>query len=121
MNICGTQSDDLNREMLGLLVERFFGSKEVGCIKAVHNINVGDPNREREIVDRLAEKLEGQLDRDDITAIFGTIYHISKKIQKKYNKAGSGSFQSLISTVLNNLNPKNYYSWYWFFIRNWVL
>jgi chorismate mutase len=69
--------------MLDLLVQRFAISKELGAIKASHNLNVGDPNREQEIIDRLANKLEGKLDKDDIAAIFGPIYHISKKIQKK--------------------------------------
>ncbi len=44
---------------------------------------LGDPNREQEIIDRLAEKLEGKMERNDIAAIFGPIYHISKKLQKK--------------------------------------
>ena len=29
------------------------------------------------------EKLEGKMERNDIAAIFGPIYHISKKLQKK--------------------------------------
>ena len=83
INILRKKIDDCDNQMLDLLVERFAVSKEIGSIKASHNLNVGDPNREREIIERLAEKLEGNLDRDDIAAIFGTIYHISKKIQKK--------------------------------------
>jgi chorismate mutase len=68
--------------MLDLLVQRFAVSIEIGEIKASSGINIGDPNREREIINRLANKLEGKLDRDDIAAIFGPIYHISKKLQK---------------------------------------
>ena len=83
INILRKKIDDCDNQMLDLLVERFAVSKEIGFIKASHNLNVGDPNREREIIGRLAEKSEGKLDRDDIAAIFGTIYHISKKIQKK--------------------------------------
>ncbi len=70
-------------QMLDLLVQRFSVSREIGEIKASDGINVGDPNREQEIIDRLAEKLEGKLERNDIAAIFGPIYHISKKLQKK--------------------------------------
>ena len=75
--------DFLDDQMLDLLVQRFAVSIEIGEIKASSGINIGDPNREQEIINRLANKLEGKLDRDDIAAIFGTIYHISKKIQKK--------------------------------------
>ena len=74
--------DFLDDQMLDLLVQRFAVSIEIGEIKASSSINIGDPNREREIINRLANKLEGKLDRDDIAAIFGPIYHISKKLQK---------------------------------------
>jgi len=74
--------DSLDDQMLDLLVQRFAVSIEIGEIKASSGINIGDPNREREIINRLANKLEGKLDRDDIAAIFGPIYHISKKLQK---------------------------------------
>ena len=75
--------DNFDDEMLDLLVQRFAVSKEIGEIKASSGINVGDPNREQEIIDRLTNKLEGKLDKDDIAAIFGPVYHISKKRQKK--------------------------------------
>ena len=74
--------DSLDDQMLDLLVQRFAVSIEIGEIKASSGINIGDPNREWEIINRLANKLEGKLDRDDIAAIFGPIYHISKKLQK---------------------------------------
>ena len=75
--------DAFDDQMLDLLVQRFAVSKEIGEIKVSHGLNVGDSNREREIIDRLAEKLEGKLDKNDIVAIFGPVYHISKKLQKK--------------------------------------
>jgi chorismate mutase len=74
--------DFLDDQMLDLLVQRFAVSIEIGEIKASSSINIDDPNREQEIINRLANKLEGKLDRDDIAAIFGPIYHISKKLQK---------------------------------------
>ena len=75
--------DAFDEQMLDLLVQRLAVSKEIGEIKASHGLNVGDSNREREIIDRLAEKLEGKLNKDDIAAIFTPVYHISKKLQKK--------------------------------------
>ncbi|MDC1038386.1 chorismate mutase [Candidatus Marinimicrobia bacterium] len=73
--------DSFDDQMLNLLVKRFAVSREIGKIKASGGINVGDPNREQEIINRLAEKLEGKMERNDIAAIFGPIYHISKKLQ----------------------------------------
>ncbi|MBC8345527.1 MAG: chorismate mutase [Candidatus Marinimicrobia bacterium] len=75
--------DNYDDQMLDLLVQRFSVSKEIGKIKSAENLKVGDPSREEEIIDRLANKLDGKLDRDDIAAIFGPIYTISKKLQKK--------------------------------------
>ena len=83
INVLRDKIDLLDEQMLDLLVQRFSVSRDIGEIKASGGINVGDPNREQEIIDRLAEKLEGKLKRNDIAAIFGPIYHISKKLQKK--------------------------------------
>ena len=83
INVLRNKIDSLDEQMLDLLIQRFSVSKEIGGIKASGGINIGDPNREKEIIDRLAEKLEGKLDRKDIAAIFGPIYHISKKLQKE--------------------------------------
>ena len=55
--------DSFDDQMLDLLVKRFAVSKEIGEIKASGGINVGDLNREQEIIDRLADKLEGKLAR----------------------------------------------------------
>jgi len=83
INVLRDKIDLLDEQMLDLLVQRFSVSREIGEIKASGGINVGDPNREQEIIDRLAEKLENKMERNDIAAIFGPIYHISKKLQKK--------------------------------------
>jgi len=83
INVLREKIDLLDEQMLDLLVQRFSFSREIGEIKASGGINVGDPNREKEIIDRLAKKLEGKLEKNDIAAIFGPIYHISKKLQKK--------------------------------------
>ena len=83
INVLRNKIDLLDEQMLDLLVQRFSVSREIGEIKASGGINVGDPNREQEIIDRLAEKLEGKMERNDIAGIFGPIYHISKKLQKK--------------------------------------
>ena len=52
--------DSFDDQMLNLLVQRFAVSKEIGDIKSAENLKVGDPNREQEIIDRLANKLEGK-------------------------------------------------------------
>jgi chorismate mutase len=75
--------DKYDDQMLDILVKRFEVSLEIGKIKSSENLKVGDPNREQHIIDRLSERLSGKLDSEDIAAIFGPIYRISKKIQRK--------------------------------------
>ena len=75
--------DKIDNQLFDLLVERFDVSKKIGDIKASKNINIDDPNREQEIIDRLSIKLEGKLKKEDIETIIRSFYYISKKLQKK--------------------------------------
>ena len=75
--------DKIDDQLFDLLVERFDVSRKIGDIKASKNINIDDPNREQEIIDRLSIKLEGKLKKEDIETIIRSFYYISKKLQKK--------------------------------------
>ena len=75
--------DKIDDQLFELLVERFDVSIKIGDIKASKNINIDDPNREQEIIDRLSIKLEGKLKKEDIETIIRSFYYISKKLQKK--------------------------------------
>ena len=73
--------DKIDDQLFDLLVERFDVSKKIGDIKASKNINIDDPNREQEIIDRLSIKLEGKLKKEDIETIIRSFYYISNKIK----------------------------------------
>jgi len=75
--------DDYDDQILDLLIKRFSVSKEIGVIKTTSGLKIGDPNREREIINRLSKKLKSKLNKEDILAIFNPVYQISKKMQKK--------------------------------------
>ncbi len=75
--------DKFDDQMLEILARRFSTAKVIGEIKTKAGILVHDPNREKEIIDRLWGKLDGKLEREDIAAIFGPIYKISKKLQNE--------------------------------------
>ena len=75
--------DKIDDQLFDLLVERFDVSKKIGDIKASKDINIDDPNREQEIINRLSIKLEGKLKKEDIETIISSFYYISKKLQKK--------------------------------------
>ena len=75
--------DELDDQMIDLGVQRLAIAKEIGDIKETNGIEVIDPYRESQIINRFAEKLAGTLEKKDITAIFEPIYSISKRLQKK--------------------------------------
>ena len=75
--------DELDDQMIDLVVQRLAIAKEIGDIKETNGIEVIDPNRESQIINRITEKLAGTLEKKDITAIFEPIYSISKRLQKK--------------------------------------
>ena len=75
--------DELDDQMIDLVVQRLAIAKEIGDIKETNGIEVIDPYRESQIINRITEKLAGTLEKKDITAIFEPIYSISKRLQKK--------------------------------------
>jgi len=82
INLLRNKIDELDGQLLEFLVQRFSVSREIGDIKASKGIDIRDSNREKEIIERLTNKLDGKLDKDDIASIFGPIYKISKRLQK---------------------------------------
>ena len=75
--------DELDDQMIDLVVQRLAIAKEIGDIKETNGIEVIDPYRESQIINRFVGKLAGTLEKKDITAIFEPIYSISKRLQKK--------------------------------------
>ena len=82
INALRKRIDDYDDQILDLLIKRFSVSKKIGVIKASSGLAIGDPNREREIINRLSKKLKSKLNKEDILAIFNPVYQISKKMQK---------------------------------------
>lgn len=73
--------DAFDDRILDILVQRFSVVKEIGQIKSISTINIDHPDREKEIIERLADKLKGKLHRKDIMKILKPIFEISKKFQ----------------------------------------
>ena len=74
--------DKIDDQLFDLLVERFDVSKKIGDIKASKNINIDDPNREQEIIDRLSIKLEGKLKKEDIETIIRSFTTFQKNCKR---------------------------------------
>jgi len=60
INILRNKIDDLDNQILDFLVQRFSISREIGEIKASSGIEIRDLDREKEIIERLVNKLAGK-------------------------------------------------------------
>ena len=75
--------DALDRRLVELLSERARCALEVGKIKNARNIEVFDPERERQIIRNILSKNEGPLDDDALRRIFERIIDECRRIENK--------------------------------------
>lgn len=73
--------DVFDDQLLDILFQRFSVVKKIGQIKSDSELNIQYLDREKEIIDRLSDKLNGKLNRKEIIEILEPIFKISKKIQ----------------------------------------
>ena len=69
--------DTYDDKIMEILVERFRIVKEIGQIKSTIILEIENLEREKEIVDRLSDKLKGKIERKDIFKILEPIFEIS--------------------------------------------
>ena len=74
--------DDIDDQLVRLLVKRLGLAKEVRKLKKELDMTPEDPEREREIIDRLIESGGGILSRDQLTKIFRPIFNATKRVQQ---------------------------------------
>lgn len=72
--------DSIDDRIIELLEERFLVSKYIGKIKQNFEKEVLDTEREKEIIDRLAQKTK-ILNRETLRLIYENIFKVSRKIQ----------------------------------------
>lgn len=77
MNELRKQIDKIDDEIIMLLVKRFEIVKLIGEHKQKHNLKVYDPEREKDIIQRLQSN---DLSKEFIEDIFNRIFQESKKI-----------------------------------------
>ncbi len=73
--------DNIDDSILKLLVERMEFVEEIGRLKRENNTVIYHPDREKEIVDRLASKYTGKLSKAAIEAIFLEIFGVSRNLE----------------------------------------
>ena len=71
--------------ILKLLLERFILSRKIGKIKNKNNIPISNPEREKQIINRISRKIRTPIDAKAIRSIFKEIFNFSKKMQNAEN------------------------------------
>ena len=74
--------DIIDEKIFDLLVKRFSISDRIGKLKLLKRVDIDDPSREKQIIDRIDSKMRGRITRSEIIAILGPIFSVSKKKQK---------------------------------------
>ena len=74
--------DIIDEKIFDLLVKRFSISDRIGKLKLLKRVDIDDPGREKKIIDRIDSKIRGRITRNEIIAILGPIFSVSKKKQK---------------------------------------
>tara|TARA_B100001123_G_C14784415_1_gene817893 strand:+ start:360 stop:632 length:273 start_codon:yes stop_codon:yes gene_type:complete len=74
--------DIIDEKIFDLLVKRFSISDRIGKLKLLKRVDIDDPGREKQIIDRIDSKIRGRITRNEIIAILGPIFSVSKKKQK---------------------------------------
>ncbi|MDI9857639.1 MULTISPECIES: prephenate dehydratase [Bacteroidota] len=75
------QIDELDNEMLEILNKRMEVVKHVGELKKTTQTVIYRPEREKQIIDRLAEMSQGLLTRPAIEAIYLEIFAVSRNLE----------------------------------------
>ena len=70
--------DQIDDSILSLLVQRMEFVEEIGKLKRESNAVIYHPDREKEIIDRLASQFTGKLRKEAIEAIFLEIFGVSR-------------------------------------------
>ncbi len=73
--------DRINQKLLTLLNRRLRITLEIGKVKKEMGKKIHDPEREREILDRLKRKNKGPLKKEDLRRIFMTIMKVCRQSQ----------------------------------------
>jgi chorismate mutase len=73
--------DDIDAELLRLLNARARLALKVGALKQAAHLPFCDPERERNVLQRLQEMNYGPLDERAVTKVFRRIIHESRRVQ----------------------------------------
>jgi chorismate mutase len=76
-----SEIDAIDSELLGLLNKRASLAVKVGQSKRLTGIELHDPTREQEVIERARRDNQGPLDEQAIVELFGSIIRESRRIE----------------------------------------
>ena len=82
--------DRVDEEILSLLIRRQAAARAIGRMKAEQGMEVFDPAREREVLQKLASRSNGNLSAQHTERIFREIISASRSVQQPLNVAFLG-------------------------------
>jgi chorismate mutase-like protein len=74
--------DEIDGKLLELLNERTRCVIEVGKIKKAQNVRIYDPEREREILQRMKKQNRGPLDEEGLQRLFERVIDECRRIER---------------------------------------
>jgi chorismate mutase/prephenate dehydratase len=78
--------DEIDEQILDLINRRLLLAEQIGGFKKLGGIQIADPGREKQIIDRLQERNIGPLGGDCLRHIFTLIIAEGRNIQKSDQK-----------------------------------
>ena len=81
--------DEIDQKLVDLLNERSKCAIEIGKIKRAQNLRVHDPDRERQILNRIKESNTGPLDSEGLQRLFERIIDECRQIERLERERGT--------------------------------
>jgi len=75
--------DEIDRKLVQLLNERSRCAIEIGRLKRTMNLRIYDPEREREIFQRVREQNDGPLDDASLQRLFERVIDECRRIERR--------------------------------------
>jgi chorismate mutase-like protein len=84
------QIDEIDRKLVELLNDRTRCAIEIGRLKKALNLRVYDPEREREVIDRVHRANKGPLDNEGLQRLFERVIDECRRIERKESEKEKG-------------------------------
>ena len=82
--------DEIDRKLVELLNERSRCAIEIGRLKKALNMRVYDPERERDVIERVRRENHGPLDNDGLQRLFERVIDECRRIERKESEKEKG-------------------------------